>query len=37
MNQNDVFFIFLKNIFKISTLKRFKNIRKYYFLAKKKN
>jgi len=36
MNQNDVFFIFFKIIFEISTSKRYKNIRKYYFLAKKK-
>jgi len=35
MNQNDIFFK-KKIIFEISTSKRFKNIRKYYFLAKKK-
>ena len=35
IHQNNIFFIFLKIIFDISTSKRFKNLKKYNFKQKK--
>ena len=36
IHENNVFFIFLKNIFNISTSKQFKNIKKIIFIKKLK-